>query len=65
MSAVCRPESRSKVAVKLNQIGCLLIRCWSGEGNSREEDASILRECARLCMSAAEDLDPRGEWDGR
>lgn len=58
MGYYCRPESRSVAATKLNRIGCLLIQCWTGEGNSREEDASLLREVARLAIAAAHDLDP-------
>lgn len=61
MGTVCRPGSRSKVAVKVNQIGCLLTRVWSDGGNSREEDASLLREISRLAAAAAHDLDPREE----
>jgi len=54
-----RPESRSRVSEKLHRIMNLLIELNGDEGASMEEDASRLREVARLAASAAHDLDPR------
>lgn len=61
MGEYCRPTSRSRAAGKCNQIACLLLQVMTGEGSSREEDASLLVEIARLAMAAAHDLDPQEE----
>lgn len=62
---VTGPVSRSVAAAKINQIGCLLTRVWSDRGNSREEDASLLRAIAELAKAAAHDLDPRESDDNK
>ncbi|HEY9015917.1 MAG TPA: hypothetical protein VIM84_12740 [Gemmatimonadales bacterium] len=50
--------SRSVVRPKVDLLCRLLLRVLFDEGNSAEDDAAILRECSRLAMSAAHDLDP-------
>ena len=59
MGYYCRPESRSVAATMLSRIGCLLIQVWTDEQASRENNASRLREIARLAQAAANDLEPR------
>lgn len=51
--------SRSLVRQKTDLAQRLLFRAQTDCNNSQEEDAALLREVSRLCMSAAYDLDPR------
>ena len=61
MGQYCRPESRSKVAAKVSRVLSLVVRVQTESGNSFEEDAMLLKEAARLCLSAAHDLHPQGD----